>query len=107
HVLAKHIDIAFHLLTPSPSIYWFDDKSEIQIARWRRKARKENQTVDLPNEGNSLLTNWGKVIQDTFGLFFSTEEFLNEYRDEGIEPEPDKIRSEERRVGKECRVGWT
>ena len=91
HALAKHIDIAFHLLNPSPSIYWFDDKSEIQIARWRRKARKENQTVDLPNEGNSLLTNWGKVIQDTFGLFFSTEEFLNEYRDEGIEPEPDKL----------------
>lgn len=88
HVLGKHIDIAFHLLNPSPSVYWFEDRSEIQIARWRRKARKENQSVDLPNEGNPLLTNWGKVIQDTFGLFFKTEEFLNEYRDEGLEPRP-------------------
>src|SRR5690606_33081518 len=37
---------------------------------------------------NALLTNWGKVIQDTFGLFFTDENFLNEYQDEGIEPDP-------------------
>lgn len=93
HELAKHIDISFHLLNPSPSIYWFDDRSPQQIVRWVSKARKRELSYDIPIEGNALLTNWGRVIQDTFWLFFKDDDFLNEYEDYGIEPKPEGLLS--------------
>jgi len=93
HELAKHINISFNLLNPSPSVYWFDDKSPQQIARWKSRARQKAPLYDVPIEGNALLTNWGQVIQDTFGLFFKDDDFLNEYEDNGIEPEPKSLLS--------------
>ncbi|TCK85112.1 exodeoxyribonuclease V subunit gamma [Albibacterium bauzanense] len=93
HELAKHIDISFNLLNPSPSIYWFDDKSPQQIARWKSKARQKASLYEVPIEGNALLTNWGSVIQNTFGLFFKDDDFLNEYEDSGIEPAPKSLLS--------------
>lgn len=91
HELAKHIDISFNLLNPAPSTYWFDDKSPQQIARWKSRARQNASLYEVPIEGNALLTNWGRVIQDTFGLFFKEDDFLNEYDDNGIEPEPKNL----------------
>lgn len=91
HELAKHINISFNLLNPSPSVYWFDDKSPQQIARWKSRARQKASLYEVPIEGNALLTNWGSVIQDTFGLFFKDDDFLNEYDDSGIEPEPKSL----------------
>jgi exodeoxyribonuclease V gamma subunit len=91
HELAKHIDVSFNLLNPSPSIYWFDDKSPQQIARWKSRARLNAPVFDVPIEGNALLTNWGRVIQDTFWLFFKDDDFLNEYDDNGLEPEPKSL----------------
>src|SRR5690554_3102195 len=91
HELAKHINISFNLLNPAPSIYWFEDKSPQQIARWKSRARQKASLYEVPIEGNGLLTNWGRVIQDTFGLFFREDDFLNEYDDNGIEPEPKNL----------------
>ena len=88
HELAKYIDISFNLLKPAPAIYWFEDKSPVQIARWNSKMRQEIQLYSDPIEGNALLTNWGQVIQNTFSLFFKDDSFLNEYDDTGIEPKP-------------------
>src|SRR5690606_8201848 len=91
HELAKYIDISFHLLNPSPSVYWFDDRSQTQIVRWKRKAKKEGSLYEVPIEGNTWVTNCGQVIQDTFSLFFKSDDFLNEYRDNGIVPEPTSL----------------
>src|SRR5690606_19753237 len=48
HELANYINISFNLLNPSPSIYWFEDKSPIQIARWNSKARREEPLYSAP-----------------------------------------------------------
>lgn len=87
HRLAEHIDIRFYLLNPAPECYWYEDRSPRQLARWRRLPRHENRAV--PAVGNTLLTNWGRVIQDTFGLLFAHDAFLNCYDDRAVtEPEP-------------------
>lgn len=52
--LGKHIEVVFHLLNPAPSEYWFEDKSEKQLAAWRRKGLD----VSFNNTGNPLLTSW-------------------------------------------------
>ena len=86
--LARYVDVSFHLLNPAPSIYWFDDKSPSEIARWKNAGKLTIQDGEDFIEGNPLLTNWGRVVQDTFGLFFKDDSFLNEYDDSGIEPYP-------------------
>ncbi|MGI8636189.1 MAG: exodeoxyribonuclease V subunit gamma, partial [Segetibacter sp.] len=85
--LAKFINVTFHLLNPAPAVYWFEDKSEKQIALWRQKSKVKLSKTDLQSAGNPLLTGWGRVLQDTFSMFFESEEFLNQYLD--VEsPEP-------------------
>ncbi|MDQ6812894.1 MAG: exodeoxyribonuclease V subunit gamma [Bacteroidota bacterium] len=85
--LAKVINVTFHLLNPAPAVYWFEDKSEKQLALWRQKSNLKLTDAHLQNSGNPLLTGWGRVLQDTFSMFFESEEFLNQYAD--IEsPEP-------------------
>jgi exodeoxyribonuclease V gamma subunit len=87
--LGKYIDISYYILNPAPTVYWFDTKSEKQLALWKQKGYKL-----LMNEvaGNALLTNWGRVIQDTFSLFFQQDEFLNAYNEIGAEPpEPESL----------------
>ncbi|MEI6950135.1 exodeoxyribonuclease V subunit gamma [Paraflavisolibacter sp. H34] len=87
--LGKHIDIAFHLLNPAPSVYWFDTISEKQQVLLARKG------LAAPGEtavGNTLLTTWGRVIKDTFGLLFGYEEFMNAYEEVGVqEPGTDTL----------------
>ncbi|ACU59662.1 exodeoxyribonuclease V subunit gamma [Chitinophaga pinensis] len=89
HELSSFIDIYFHIINPSPELYWFDDKSEKQQARWRLKGRPIHES---DTAGNPLLMGWGRVVQDTFGLFFKYDAFINAYESEGlVEPQPDTL----------------
>ncbi len=85
--LASVVNVTFHLLNPTPAVYWFEDKSEKQLAHWRQKSKMKLSASDLQSAGNPLLTGWGRILQDTFSMFFESEEFLNQYID--VEsPEP-------------------
>jgi exodeoxyribonuclease V gamma subunit len=85
HEVSSFIDIHFHIINPAPAVYWFEDKSEKQLARWKDKVVNEAA-------GNPLITGWGRVVQDTFGLFFKYDAFINAYDDQEIvEPEPDSL----------------
>lgn len=89
HELSAFIDIHFHIINPSPELFWFDDKSEKQQARWRQKGRPIHES-DVA--GNPLLMGWGRVVQDTFGLFFKYDAFINAYESIGlVEPVPDTL----------------
>jgi exodeoxyribonuclease V gamma subunit len=89
HELSSFIDIHFHIINPSPELYWFEDKSEKQQARWRMKGRP---LLESDVAGNPLLMGWGRVVQDTFGLFFQYDAFANAYDSEGlVVPEPDTL----------------
>ncbi|UPK71757.1 exodeoxyribonuclease V subunit gamma [Chitinophaga filiformis] len=89
HELSSFIDVYFHIINPSPELYWFEDKSEKQQARWRLKGRP---LLESDVAGNPLLMGWGRVVQDTFGLFFQYDAFINAYDSEGIVvPEPDTL----------------
>ena len=86
--LSRHIDVYFHIINPAPSLYWFEERSEKQLAVWKQKKRG----FPGAEAGNALLTGWGRVIQDTFGLFFSHDEFLNAYEEiAAAPPEPDSL----------------
>ena len=67
-------NLNFYLLNPSPEEYWYEDKPEKTILKWALKYPNKAIT-----QGNGLLTNWGKVIQDTFFLFFKNDENINNY----------------------------
>ncbi|MEJ7767318.1 MAG: exodeoxyribonuclease V subunit gamma [Chitinophagaceae bacterium] len=87
--VSKTANIHFHLVNPAPAVYWFEDRSEKQLAILSRKGlvdKSEN------NPGNTLLTSWGRVIQDTFMMLFKNEELLNSFSEVGIaEPAPDNL----------------
>lgn len=78
---ARHIDVSFYLLNPAPSEYWFEDRTEKQLAAWKRKGFDVSHTTT----GNPLLTNWGKLMQNTFNQLFENDELLNAYNETGIE----------------------
>jgi exodeoxyribonuclease V gamma subunit len=87
--LSSLIDVYFHIINPAPNMYWFEDRSEKQIAIWRQKGPSHFAEAIT---GNILLTGWGKVIQETFSMFFQYDEFLNAYEDVGIvTPLPDSL----------------
>lgn len=87
--LSAIIDVYFYFINPAPLVYWFEDRSEKQLAGWRQKGYKH---LEGSITGNALLTNWGHVIQDSFALFFRHDEFLNAYEDTGIiPPVPDSL----------------
>lgn len=87
--LSAIIDVYFYFINPAPLVYWFEDRSEKQLAGWRQKGYKH---LEGSITGNTLLTNWGRVIQDSFALFFRHDEFLNAYEDTGIVPPvPDSL----------------
>lgn len=89
--LGEYIDICFYLLNPAPQLYWYEDRSPSQIARWMQRSAN-NGKFEPPIEGNTLLTNWGKVIRDTFSLLFKHEEILDRYDDSEVElPVPDTL----------------
>lgn len=88
-LIGKYIDLRFYILNPAPSIYWFEDKSEKQVAFLKKKKIFE---VYEESVGNPLLTSLGKVIQNTFGLLFKHEELLNSYEEVGVvEPKEDSL----------------
>lgn len=79
------IDVSFHILNPAPSVYWFEDRSEKQLATLKRKGlvdKTESYT------GNTLLTSWGRVIQDTFMMLFQNEELLNSFSEVNVQEPP-------------------
>ncbi|MEO5890164.1 MAG: exodeoxyribonuclease V subunit gamma [Ferruginibacter sp.] len=84
--LSKYISVSFYLLNPAPLVYWLDDRTEKQIARLARLQKTPGKLSDrLAGAGNTLLISWGKVIQETFGLLFENDDFLNVYNDSGVE----------------------
>jgi len=87
--LSKYISVSFYLLNPAPLVYWLDDKTEKQIARLAQLQNLQGKKAErIEGTGNTLLISWGKVIQETFGLLFENDDFLNVYNDSGIiEPE--------------------
>lgn len=75
HELAHYIDIYFYLINPAPNDYWMDDKSEIQIARLRKRSIDPSSI----RAGNDLLHNWGRIIKESFLLLLSNDAFVNQY----------------------------
>ena len=89
HELSAFIDVHFHIINPAPVVFWFDERNEKQLARWRKKGLKEQADTTA---GNALLTGWGRVLQDSFGLFFAYDAFINAYEEtEIIAPVPDTL----------------
>ncbi|GAA3938659.1 exodeoxyribonuclease V subunit gamma [Chitinophaga oryziterrae] len=86
--LSDYVDVYFHIINPSPATFWFEDRSEKQMARWRQKGKD----IEAQVTGNPLVAGWGRVVQDTFGLFFKHDEFINAYDDsELVPPEADTL----------------
>lgn len=89
--LARHIDICFYLINPSPFIYWGDDNSEKDIALWKAKGYVLNEHYTI---GNELLVSWGKMMQQTIRLLFRNEELINAYEPVAVtEPAGDSLLS--------------
>ena len=72
--ISSVIDISFLMINPAPGAYWFEDRSERHLAFLRRGGNEV-----LPTEGNTLLLNWGKLIQNTFWLMFQNDDVINLY----------------------------
>lgn len=85
NVLSKYITVRFYLLNPAPLVYWLDDRTEKQIARLAQVQQLPGKKIDrIEGSGNNLLISWGKVIQETFGLLFENDDYLNVYNDAGV-----------------------
>jgi exodeoxyribonuclease V gamma subunit len=87
HAMAEFVDIHFYLVNPAPEKYWLHDLSEKAIARLRNVS-KQSVTV-----GNELLSNWGRIIRESFLLLFQSEDFINVYDNVGdvALPEPQTL----------------
>ncbi|MCO6497540.1 MAG: exodeoxyribonuclease V subunit gamma [Chitinophagaceae bacterium] len=72
-----NIQVYVYLSNPAPDIYWYEDLSR-KAAFYRRK---KTGLPDQDTLNNPLLTDWGKLIQNTFLLFFTDEDTLNTYED--------------------------
>jgi exodeoxyribonuclease V gamma subunit len=88
HQLGQHIQFNYYFLNPSPSVYWIEDVSRKRAAKIAQANPDEDTYINL---GNTLLTSWGKVIQNTFWLLFKNEELLNSY--EVIDDDPKETQS--------------
>lgn len=86
HLVGKVVDLSFYMLNPAPSEYWFEDKNAKQVAFLKRKKIFESYEKSV---GNPLLTNWGRVLQDSFNMLFSNEDLLNTYQEVGVEVPPE------------------
>jgi exodeoxyribonuclease V gamma subunit len=87
--LAKHIEIRFLILNPAPYDYWYEDSSEKLLYFLKKTGRAHHSDT---NTGNTLLTAWGKIIQDTFSILFKNDDLINSYEVIGEnEPEPDSL----------------
>lgn len=84
--LSTIMDLDFYLLNPSPDEYWYEDKSARIVNNWELKYPNK-----IVTQGNDILTNWGKVIQDTFYLFFDSDENIDNYNSELVPITNDKL----------------
>jgi len=75
--VANYIPVTFYLPNPAPHLYWYEDKSKKALFYQRRKGLP----VDEDLVTNPLLINWGKLVQNTFRLLFSSDEVINLYGD--------------------------
>ena len=83
--LSRYCSVSFYLLNPAPMVYWLEDKTEKQIARLAQLQQMQGKKPErIEGSGNNLLLGWGKVIQETFGLLFENDAFLNVYNDSGV-----------------------
>lgn len=80
--MGLYTDISFYLLNPAPGLYWFEDRSEKYVAMMKRKGFADASETGM---GNALLTSWGNVVQNTFGLLFKSDELINAYNEVAIE----------------------
>ncbi len=77
HELSQYIDIHWYISNPAPECYWFEDESEkIVFLKKKKGLRVEHITI-----GHPLLTDWGKVVQNTFRLLTNNDEFINAISD--------------------------
>ncbi len=82
--VSQYIPIVFYLPNPSPHLYWYEDKTQKQLFYQRKKGIHTDENILT----NPLLLNWGKLIQQTFQLFFKNDEVINAYEDITAEIEP-------------------
>lgn len=75
--ISEYIPISFYLPNPAPHLYWYEDKSKKALFYQRRKGIHTDDTLIT----NPLLINWGKLVQNTFRLLFSSDEVINLYQD--------------------------
>jgi exodeoxyribonuclease V gamma subunit len=89
HAIAQYTAFKVLMINPSPTQFWFEDMSQKQMAILKRKGIGN---IPVAVVGNPLLTNWGKVLQDTYNLFFRDENMLNAYNDlNGTPPEKNSL----------------
>lgn len=73
HKLSQYIDIHWYISNPAPECYWFEDVSEEKVFLLKMEEEKVNHITI----GHPLLTDWGKVVQNTFRLLTKYEDFIN------------------------------
>ena len=87
--LSRYIDIHFLLLNPAPYDFWYEDKSE-KLLYFLKKIGKAHESET--STGNTLLTAWGKILQDTFSILFKNDALINSYDViEDVNPEEDSL----------------
>jgi exodeoxyribonuclease V gamma subunit len=72
--LSEVSDIGFYMLNPAASDYWYEDLPENVVEKWKVLKPDRN-----PVAGNNLLVNWGKIIQQTFGMILERDGLSNSY----------------------------
>lgn len=85
--VSQYIPIVFYLPNPSPHLYWYEDKTQKQLFYQRKKGIHTDEDLIT----NPLLLNWGKLIQQTFQLFFKNDEVINAYEDMVAEVKPETL----------------
>lgn len=86
--LSTIVQLNFYMLNPAPYCYWIEDKSEQEIARLTRKARRKKDELHL-SVGNRLLSSWGGLFRETYTMLFNRDEFVNSY-DESLAVDPEE-----------------
>lgn len=80
--ISQHIPVTVYLPNPAPQLYWYEDVSK-KKAFYRNKKK---EAAESEMENNHLLTDWGKLIQDTFLLFFRDDDTINNYEELAADP---------------------
>ena len=87
--VSEYIEVNFLFQNPAPWKYWYEDRSERIVDFLKHIGKYEDYEVA---EGNSLLTSWGRLTQNTFKMFFKDDDTLNALEDFGVkEPATDSL----------------